>query len=327
MTDSGTPDRSFTVEPEAEGQRLDTFLTENCPDLSRSRIHGDMKEGRVLVDDRGRPKGFRLKAGSKVVFRPGSKPEMKAVAQDIPLNIVYEDDDILVINKPVGMVVHPAVGHPDGTVVNALLHHCRNLTAGGDPLRPGIVHRLDRDTSGLMAVALTDAAHRHLSAQLEERRMGRTYLAISWGSWKMDEATLTGDIGRHPRFRQKMAVVKEGGKPAVSRFKIIEDYSFVQLCEVHLETGRTHQIRVHFAHNGHPILGDQMYGEDQRARGVHSLDRSLADRVVKAAGRQMLHATGLQLVHPATEEVMDFAVDPPADMTATLGLLRAANQY
>ncbi len=322
MNDIDPTERCFTVGPDEEGQRLDRFLTGQCPDLSRSRIHTDMKDDRVLVDDRLRPKGFRLKAGSRVVFRPGEKAEMVAVAQDIPLDIVHEDDHILVVNKPVGMVVHPAVGHPDGTLVNALLHHCKNLSSEGGPLRPGIVHRLDRDTSGLMAVALTDMAHRHLSEQLQDRRMGRTYLTVSWGRWKEDEDTLTGDIGRHPRFRQKMAVVNQGGKPAVSRYRVLEDFGFVQLCEVQLETGRTHQIRVHFTHNGHPVVGDRMYGDDQRARGIHNLDRRQADRMVRASGRQLLHATGLRLIHPATEEILEFSSDPPADMTGVLAILR-----
>jgi 23S rRNA pseudouridine1911/1915/1917 synthase len=322
MTDADSTERCFTVGPDDDGQRLDSFLTEQCPDLSRSRIHTDMKDDRVLVDDRLRPKGFRLKAGSRVVFRPGVKAEMVAVAQDIPLDIVHEDDHILVVNKPVGMVVHPAVGHPDGTLVNALLHHCKNLSTEGGPLRPGIVHRLDRDTSGLMTVALTDMAHRHLSEQLQDRRMGRTYVTVSWGRWKEDEDTLTGDIGRHPRFRQKMAVVTQGGKPAISRYRVLEDFGFVQLCEVQLETGRTHQIRVHFHHFGHPVLGDLMYGDDQRARGIHNLDRRQADRMVKAAGRQMLHATALKLVHPSTGEILEFSAEPPADMAGVLAILR-----
>ncbi len=322
MTEPDPKERVFITGPEAEGQRLDSFLADQCPDLSRSRIHADMKKDLVLVDDRPRPKGFRLRAGSRVLFRPGTKREMVAVAQDIPLDIVHEDDHILVINKPVGMVVHPAVGHPDGTLVNALLHHCKNLSAGGDPLRPGIVHRLDRDTSGLMAVALTDAAHRHLAAQLQDRRMGRTYLAVSWGQWKQDQDTLTGDIGRHPRFRQKMAIVNQGGKSAVSRYRVLEDFGFVQLCEVQLETGRTHQIRVHFAHRGHPVVGDRMYGDDLRARGIHNLDRRQADRMVKAAGRQLLHAAGLRLVHPVTDDNLEFFSEPPADMAGVLAILR-----
>jgi 23S rRNA pseudouridine1911/1915/1917 synthase len=187
------------------------------------------------------------------------------------------------------------------------------------------VHRLDRDTSGLMAVALTDTAHRHLSAQLQDRRMGRTYLTVSWGRWNDEEGTLTGDIGRHPRFRQKMAVVNQGGKPAVSRYRVLEDFGFVQLCEVTLETGRTHQIRVHFAHFGHPVVGDPMYGDDQRARGIHTLDRRQADRMVKKAGRQQLHATALRLVHPATEKTLEFTAPPPEDLVEVLAILRDDN--
>ena len=322
MTEPDPQEQAFITGPEDEGQRLDSFLAKRCPDLSRSRIHADMKEELVLVDGRPRPKGFRLRAGSRVVFRPGARPEIKAVAQDIPLNIVHEDDHILVINKAAGMVVHPAVGHPDGTLVNALLHHCRNLSTEGGPLRPGIVHRLDRDTSGLMAVALTDTAHRHLAAQLQDRRMGRTYVTVSWGRWKQDQDTLTGDIGRHPRFRQKMAVVNQGGKPAVSRYRVLEDFGYVQLCEVQLETGRTHQIRVHFAQHGHPVVGDRMYGDDLRARGIHNLDRRSADRMVKAADRQQLHAVELRLVHPVTDEGLEFSAEPPADMAGVLALLR-----
>ena len=320
---SGRPqDRSFTVGPDDEGQRLDSFLVAQCPDISRSRLHTDMKDDRVLVDGRARPKSFRLRPGNKVLFRPGSRPEMEAVAEDIPLDIVFQDEHILIVNKAVGMVVHPAVGHPNGTLVNALLHHVKGLSAGGDPLRPGIVHRLDRDTSGLMAVALTDTAHRHLGEQLADRRMGRQYLAISWGRWKTDEDTLTGDIGRNLRFRQKMAIVAQGGKPAVSRYRVAEDFGFVQFCEVKLDTGRTHQIRVHFSHFGHPVVGDQMYGDDLRARGIHNLDRRQADRMVKAAGRQMLHAARLELIHPATEEVLVFEAEPPRDMLHVLKLLR-----
>lgn len=322
MNDQDSQERCFTVETSDEGKRLDSFLAENCPDLSRSRIHTEMKKERVLVDGRPRPKGFRLKADSRVVFRPGTLPPMEAIAQDIPLDIVHEDDHLLVVNKSAGMVVHPAVGHPDGTLVNALLHHCENLSSPGDPLRPGIVHRLDRDTSGLMAVALTDTAHRHLAEQLQDRRMGRTYLAVSWGRWKSDQETLTGDIGRHPRFRQKMAVVGQGGKSATTRYRVLEDYGFVQVCEVQLETGRTHQIRVHFAHAGHPVVGDQMYGDDLRARGIHNLDRRQADRMVKAAVRQQLHAAKLRLDHPTTGETMEFVAQPPVDMAAVLSILR-----
>jgi 23S rRNA pseudouridine1911/1915/1917 synthase len=248
---------------------------------------------------------------------------MEAVPQDIPLDVVHEDDHLLVVDKPAGLVVHPAAGHPDGTLVNALLHHCRHLATGSDPLRPGLVHRLDRDTSGLMAVALDDAAHRHLTDQLQSRAMGRTYHTLSWGRWDSDAGTLTGDIGRDPRQRQRMGVVKAGGKPAETRYEVREDFGFVQHCRVELATGRTHQIRVHFAHHRHPVVGDTLYGDDARRRGVHNLDRARADRMVKGARRQMLHAAELRLVHPATGEALVFRSDLPADMAAVLADLRA----
>jgi 23S rRNA pseudouridine1911/1915/1917 synthase len=322
MTDNPGIAREFVVGPDEDDLRLDRFLAARCPDLSRSRIHAEMAEGRVLVDGRARPKSFRLKPGASVAFKPEQRPEMEATPQDIPLDIVYEDDHLVVVNKPAGMVVHPAAGHPDGTLVNALLFHCERLSTGGDPLRPGIVHRLDKDTSGLMAVALDDAAHRHLAEQLEERRMGRTYHTVSWGRWSEDSGTLTGDIGRDPRQRQRMAVVTAGGKPAETRYEVVEDFGFVQHCRVELATGRTHQIRVHFAHNRHPVVGDRLYGDDGRRRGVHNLDRARADRMVRGAVRQVLHASELRLAHPVDNRDMVFTSDLPADLAAVLDALR-----
>ena len=206
-----------------------------------------------------------------------------------------------------GLVVHPAVGHPDGTLVNALLHRFGRLQAGDDPLRPGIVHRLDRDTSGLLVIALTDESHRHLGAQIEARQVGRVYMALSWGKWPAASGRLTGAIGRHPRFRQKMAVVERGGREAATRYEVVEEFGFAELCRVELETGRTHQIRVHFAYNGHPVVGDALYGEDKRARGIHKI-RPSAGRscTVRAATRQMLHAAELRLAHPLTGQEMAF---------------------
>ena len=317
---------TFEVSDQDAGLRLDTFLDKYCPDLSRNRIQGDLQEGRVQVEGRQRPKGFKLSAGLTVDYEPGGVREMVAVAQDIPLEILYQDHDILIINKPVGMVVHPSIGHPDGTVVNALLHHCGGLQAGDDPLRPGIVHRLDRDTSGLLAVALNDRAHRHLCDQLRDRRMGRTYLALSWGAWKEDEGTLTGNIGRHPKMRQKMAVVGLGGRAAATGYRVIENHGFVQLCEVKLETGRTHQIRVHFAHNHHPVVGDPVYGDDTRAKGVHALDRTIAAQMVQRASRQMLHAFRLTLEHPANGEQLSFEAPIPQDMHHVLDLFSSGQE-
>ena len=320
MTDAQTV-INLEVTAAEEGLRLDAFLVLRCPDLTRNRIQTDLMDKLAKVDGRQRPKSFKLKAGQQVEFRPSPEKELRAVAQDLPLDVVYRDQDILILNKPAGMVVHPSIGHPDGTVVNGLLHLIKGLEAGGDPLRPGIVHRLDRDTTGLLAVALNHRAHAHLAEQLRDRRMGREYLAISWGSWKNDSGILEGDIGRHPQQRQKMAVVAAQGRAARTHYEVLEDLRFVQLCRIKLETGRTHQIRVHFAHNHHPVLGDPTYGDDARAKGVHSLDRTLADQAVKLAGRQMLHARGLVLEHPVSGETLEFAAPVPEDMQQVLDLL------
>lgn len=326
MTESGADrpiPREFTVAEEHDSLRLDQFLVEVCGDTSRNRVHTDLVAGLVLVDGRQRPKNYRLGTGQVVTYQPAVPEQMHAVPQDIPLDIVHQDEHLLIVNKPAGLVVHPAVGHPDGTLVNGLLFHVKGLSAGGDPLRPGIVHRLDRDTTGLLAVALTDKAHRSLALQLQNHRMGRTYSTISWGTWPGATGTLTGDIGRHPRFRQKMAVVERGGRSATSHYTVVDDFGFAQFCRVELETGRTHQIRVHFAYNGHPVVGDSLYGEDKRARGIHNLDRRLADWMVRETRRQMLHAAELRLEHPETGEALVFQAPLPGDMEHVLAGLRA----
>lgn len=312
----------FRVESAEEGLRLDAFLAGRCPEHSRSRIQNDLAEGRARVDGRVRAKNFRLAGGENVEFEPSPVRELSAEPQDIPLNIVHEDDSILILDKPAGLVVHPAAGAPDGTVVNALLHHGSRLADSGNALRPGIVHRLDRDTTGLLAVALTEQAHRSLSEQLRDHSMGRTYLALSWGRWPDAEGRLEGNIGRHPKQRHRMAVVHSGGRRAVTHYRVLEDLDFAQYCEVRLETGRTHQIRVHFANEGHPVIGDPVYGSDQRVRGVHPLDKARAERVVARAGRQMLHAARLELRHPATGETMVFEAPLPADFREALELAR-----
>ncbi len=319
---SGSPKRSFTVEAADGGQRLDVFLAGRCPDLSRAHVQRALAAGRVVVDGRPRPKGYRLRSGQRVLLEPLPPPPSSVVAEDLPLRVVHEDTHLLVIDKEAGQVVHPAPGHARGTLANALVHRCRQLA--GPAVRPGIVHRLDRDTSGLLVVALTEAALRSLAGQLRSREMKRLYLALAWGAWPQAAGVLHGNVGRNPTRRQRMAVLPEGGRPAVTRFEVAEDFGFVQLCRVRLETGRTHQIRVHFAHHGHPIVGDPVYGEDGRARNVHPLDRQLALRLVGAAGgRQLLHATELSFVHPAGGELMTFRSPPPPSLQGALDLLRA----
>jgi 23S rRNA pseudouridine1911/1915/1917 synthase len=325
MSEPGSPIRSFTVEAGDEGTRLDVFLAASCPDLSRSRVRVDLDQpGAVLVDGRPRPASFRLHAGQRVEFRSAERAALNAEPQAIDLDVVWEDAHLIVINKPVGLVVHPAVGHPDGTLVNALLHRQGPFTAGGNPLRPGIVHRLDRDTSGLLVAALDDQAHRRLAAQLADRRMGRVYLALSWGRWAQDEGELDGPVARDPKRRQRMAVVA-GGRQALTRYRVLEDYGFAQYCRVELATGRTHQIRVHFSHGGHPVVGDALYGDDGRARGVHGPDRRPAEQLVKLVRRQMLHAAELHFRHPVTDQEMAFTAPAPGDFAAALSLLRAGS--
>lgn len=323
MSDAAGPTRVLTVGPDDEGERLDVFLAARCPDLSRSRVRADLAApGGVLVDDRPRPASYRVRAGQHVVFVTTPRAMPTAIPQAIALDVVWEDRHLVVLNKPVGLVVHPAAGHPDGTLVNALLHRHGPIDAGGDPLRPGIVHRLDRDTSGLMVAALDEQAHRRLAAQLQDRRLGRVYLALSWGRWADDEGELDGPVGRDPRRRQRMAVVS-GGRAALTRYRVLEDFGIAQYCRVELSTGRTHQIRVHFSHGGHPVLGDALYGDAARARGIHGPDRRLAEQATRLAGRQMLHAAELHLRHPVTGDELSFTAPPPPDFAAVLGLLRA----
>lgn len=316
-------ERKFRITPEDSGERLDVFLAHHCPDLSRNQIQNAVQKGQATVDGKSRSKSFRLTEGSEVCFRPSFPEAIEALPQPIPLDIVYEDEDLLIVNKPAGMVVHPAPGHPSGTLVNALLHHCHQLAGvAGGLSRPGLVHRLDQDTTGLMVVALNDQAHLELTKQLKDRKLGRRYVVLSWGCWPQNEGDLFDSIGRHPRDRLKMAVLEAGGRSAKAHYLVLEDFGFVQLCQVVLDTGRTHQIRVQFAHAGHPVVGDPLYGDDRRARNVRPVDRPLSARMVKGAQRQMLHAFELTLAHPRLGKTMNFTSDLPEDMATVLKGLR-----
>ncbi len=315
--------RTFKATESDAGERLDVYLSRTCPDLSRNQIQNAIQAGRAMVDGKPRSKGYRLAADTHILFQPLPPSPLTATPEDLPLSIVYEDKELLVVNKPAGMVVHPGPGHPTGTLVNALLHHCTRLGEVADKLRPGIVHRLDQDTSGLLAVALSDAAHRALAGQLKARSMVRAYQLLSWGRWRELTGELTGAIGRHPRDRQRMAVLVQGGRPAVTYYAVQEDFGFVQLCRVKLATGRTHQIRVHFAHAGHPVVGDPLYGDDRRARNVRPVDRPLAARMMSKVRRQMLHAATLTLAHPRSGQPLTFTAPIPSDMAGVLAELRS----
>ena len=274
MTGSPAPPggvRGFCVQEEDEGERLDRFVPRALEDLSRSRAQGLIAEGLVLVNDAVKRPGYRLRIGDRVSVQVPEPVQLVARPEDLPLTVVHEDADLLVVDKPAGMAVHPAPGSPSGTLVNALLHHCRDLSGINGVLRPGIVHRLDRGTTGLLMVAKNDAAHRGLAAQLEERSVERRYTALVWGS-PPGAGVVDAPLDRSPADRKRIAVV-EGGRRAVTRFRRLRELGFLSLLELRLETGRTHQIRVHLQHLGHPVFGDRpaagrlpVYGTGEAAR-------------------------------------------------------------
>jgi 23S rRNA pseudouridine1911/1915/1917 synthase len=295
----------------ASGQRLDRALAAALPELSRVRIQALMAEGCVTRD------GVAFDDASAAA-RPGQHividipPAVAAipVAQDIPLDIVFEDAEMLVIDKPAGLVVHPGAGNPDRTLVNALLAYCGDQLSGiGGVRRPGIVHRLDKDTSGLMVVAKTDRAHAALADQLQSRTLKRTYNAVVWGHPAPAAGTVEGNIGRSPHDRQRMALLAHGGKPAVTHYRMIRALNGASLVECRLETGRTHQIRVHLAHLGHPLVGDPLYGAKRLPKA--------ASNVAKTFKRQALHATQVTFAHPLTKIEMCYS-SPLAEDIASL---------
>ena len=291
--------RELTATTEQAGLRLDAFLAQDGA-LSRSQAAHLIASGHVRVDGRQAAKSCRLAGGERVSVDIPEVRDTAVTAQDIPLDVVYEDGDVIVVNKPKGLVVHPAPGHPDGTLVNALLHHCGDSLSGiGGEKRPGIVHRIDRDTSGLIIAAKNDAAHAALSAQLSDHSLSRTYECLVSGNMRQDSGTVDAPIGRSSSDRKKMAVVA-GGRRAVTHWEVVARYPGVTHLRCRLETGRTHQIRVHMAHIGHPILGDTVYGAKKPVPGLTG---------------QCLHATGLRFVHPRTGETVELHCPLPEEFT------------
>ncbi len=280
--------------------------------LSRTQVARLAAEGDLTVDGRSARKSERVEAGQVIeVVVPPPQP-VEAEPEDIPLDIVYEDEHLLVLDKPPGMVVHPAPGHASGTLVNALLFHVKDLSGVGGALRPGIVHRLDKDTSGLMLVAKGDSTHRSLSEALKRREVRRRYLAAAWGHLSADPVTVDAPIGRDPNHRQRMGVV-EGGRDARTHFRVRERWQGAELVEAALETGRTHQIRVHLAHLGHPVVGDELYGAGW-GKGIGGVHRAWAGELARRTPRQFLHARQLEFVHPETGEELRFERGLPEDL-------------
>ena len=324
--------KAYVAGADAVGQRLDQVLAAAAgPDLSRSRVQGLIKAGHVTVGGRTvtEPKA-KLSGGEEIVVNlPPPEPAMPK-GEDIPLDILFEDDEVIVVNKPAGLVVHPGAGNPAGTLVNALIRHCgASLSGIGGVARPGIVHRLDKDTSGIMVVAKTDRAHRVLSeAFADHGRTGeleRAYLAIVWGAPSRRSGTIETFLGRSSRDRLKQAVVREGqpdARHAVTHYEVVETFGpDASLVECRLETGRTHQIRVHISHIGHPLIGDRDYGAAFRTKANRLPEPVKA--VVDAFPRQALHAAMLAFEHPSTGEVMRFEADMPQDMRALVEAVRA----
>lgn len=311
MTEPGR--RLLTVEDEGAGSRLDSWLADRL-DLSRTRVASLVGEGRVVLNGETPRKSAVLAPGDRIEITIPPPRALEARAEPIPLDIVYEDRHLLVVNKPAGMVVHPGPGHPSGTLVNALLHHVKDLSGIGGALRPGIVHRLDRDTSGLMVVAKDDSTHRALSSALKARRVRRLYAAAAWGHLRESHIRVDAPIGRDPKDRKKMAVV-ESGRRAVTHLRVRERWRAAELLDVGLETGRTHQIRVHLAHIGHPVVGDRTYGESWQ-RGMGGPDRVWARELARMTPRQFLHAERLAFEHPVGGEAMRFRSPLPPDLEA-----------
>lgn len=302
----------YRVGPEEAGQRFDVYLAAAAK-ISRSAAERQIENGSALLNGCQAPKKTPVSEGDAVDFTLPDPAACSCAAQSIPLDIVYEDADLVVVNKPAGMVVHPAAGNPDGTLVNALLAHCGETLSGiGGEMRPGIVHRIDKETSGLIAVAKNDEAHLALSEQLKDKTMSRIYLAVVRGCPREQEGRIDRPIGRSPKDRKKMAIVPDG-RHAATRYQVLERFDGWSLLRLELETGRTHQIRVHMASIGHPLMGDCLYS---------SSNTPFESRHRDWLPGQLLHAAELRLVHPRTGEKMCFSAPIPANFEAVLDVLR-----
>jgi 23S rRNA pseudouridine1911/1915/1917 synthase len=329
---------TLTASSEAAGQRLDQYLTTQLPEVSRARVQQLIAKGEVLVNGAVAKASLRLKGNGEeqiTVTGPAQAPALRAMAEEIALDIVYEDDDLAIVNKPAGMMVHAGAGATDdarnrGTLVNALLHHFGTLSAVGGELRPGIVHRLDRATSGLMVVAKNDESHRGLAKQFSGREVHKTYIALVHGWPKQDRGTIQSAISRHTQKRTRMTTRGFGGREAVTHYlvkrKIDSPYGKFALVEVKIETGRTHQIRVHMSSLGHPVVGDALYGAPGELRSQSNKRRGAGMPATLALDRNFLHSAVLELAHPRTKELLKFTRGLPTELEKLLASLENARQ-
>lgn len=291
---------------EDDNERLDAYLANELDEISRSYVQKLIKEKLVFVNDKHVKSSYLVKEGDFIKVNLPKPKELEIIPEDIPIDIIYEDEDIAIINKQQDMVVHPAPGNYNGTLVNALLFHIDNLSSINGIIRPGIVHRLDKDTSGLLIIAKNDKAHKTLSANLKDRNIKRTYISLVHGILSNEEGTINAPIGRHGTDRKKMTVTQKNSKEAITHYKVLERYNNYSLVEVNLETGRTHQIRVHMAYINHPVVGDPIYSKGKNELGLD---------------KQMLHAYKLGFLHPTRGEYMEFKVDLPGYFKDILNIL------
>lgn len=299
----------FEITPEMEGERIDKCISNYVETLSRSYIQKIIKEGKAYINDEPVKSNYKVRVDDKVQFTIPDCEEPDILPQDIPLDIIYEDKDVLIVNKPKNMVVHPAPGHYEGTLVNAIMYHCHNDLSGiNGVLRPGIVHRIDKDTTGSLIICKNDEAHRKIAEQLKEHSITRKYRAIVYGRISNDEGVVDAPIGRHPTDRKKMAINERNGKPAITHYKVLERFEKYTYIECQLETGRTHQIRVHMTSIGHPLLGDEVYGN--------------AKCPFKLEG-QTLHAMTIGFIHPSTNQYVEYEAPLPDYFERLLQILRS----
>lgn len=311
------------VPHDAAGTRLDLFLANENEDLSRSRIQKLISDHNILVDGRPTKPSHKIKAKEKITIEIPALEKLSLEPENIPLDIVYEDSDLLVVNKRTEMVVHPALGNYSHTLVNALLFHCKDLSGINGVLRPGIVHRLDKNTSGLLVVAKNDFAHQGLAEQIKNRTLLREYAAIVWGHMPSEKGIIQAPIGRSTKDGKKMAVRRLRGRESLTEYRVLERFDLCDLLSIRLKTGRTHQIRVHLSYLNHPVLGDPDYGGRQKwIKGIHDKHRPLAQKLLTSIDRQALHAKKLGFTHPRTKEDKEFESALPKDIQSILDLLR-----